>query len=406
MIPPGDVSGGQAQGDLSAQDDSFSRLLDEVARAVSLQEGAAGVHQVMRAFRRLGATSTRLVSREAGLPTPVVAAISNELRARGLVTRDRPSTLTPRGLELVGEEAPDLKADVTCSCCDGYGLVAGRLDDLAGQLASLIEQAPAVDLTLDQSHCTAQTKVRRILFMLRHGLLPARSMLLVGDDDLMALAIALASSQLSQPLVPHLAVTELAGDVLDFQRDHLAALGAKADLVQHDLRSPLPERLVGRFDLAMTDPPYTADGARLFLSRAVEALRPGPGQAIVFSFGAKGPGETLRVQRSVHDLGLSVQELHRDFNEYHGAGVLGGRSNLYLLATTEETEPVIAGAYAGPLYTADARGRDRVYLCVQCKSRHVVGPTARWRTIAELSDLGCPACGGHRLRPLQLAPHN
>lgn len=406
MIPPGDVSGGQAQGDLIARDDSFSRILDEVARAVSLQEGAAGVHQVMRAFLHLGAASTRLVSREAGLPTPVVAAISNELRARGLVTRDRPSTLTPHGLELVGEEPPGLKADVWCSCCDGYGLVAGRLDDLAAQLADLMEQAPAADLTLDQSLCTAQTKVRRILFMLRHGLLPARNMLLAGDDDLMALAIAMAGRRLGQPLVRHLAVTELACDVLDFQRDHLAALGAKVDLVQHDLRSPLPERLAGRFDLAMTDPPYTTDGARLFLSRAVEALRPGPGQAIVFSFGAKGPGETLRLQRSVHDLGLSVQELRRDFNEYHGAGVLGGRSNLYLLATTEETAPVIDGDYAGPMYTADARGRDRVYLCVQCKARHVVGPTAQWHTIAELSDLGCPACGGHRLRPLQLSPHN
>jgi predicted methyltransferase len=241
------------------------------------------------------------------------------------------------------------------------------------------------------------------MFMLSRGLLPTRNMLLLGDDDLMALAIALAGRELGQPLVRHLAVVELSGEVLGFLRDNLAALGTKADLLQHDLRSPLAGRLAGRFDLAMTDPPYTTDGARLFLSRAVEALRPGPGQAIMFSFGAKGPGETLRLQQSVLDLGLSVQEMHRDFNEYHGAGVLGGRSNLYLLASTDQTRPVIAGDYAGPMYTADARGRDRVYLCVQCKARHVVGPAARWHTIAELKDLGCPACGGHRLRPLQLA---
>jgi predicted methyltransferase len=49
------------------------------------------------------------------------------------------------------------------------------------------------------------------------------------------------------------------------------------------------------FDLVMTDPPYTPEGARLFLSRAVEGLRPGPGWSIAFSFGPK-PGSTDEFQ--------------------------------------------------------------------------------------------------------------
>lgn len=331
-----------------------------------------------------------------------MAAVSNEFRSRGLVTRERPSRLTTRGLALLGEDTVDLRAGVSCDCCHGYGLVPGPLVGLTGQLTELMGQAPAVDLTLDQSHCTAETKLRRVLFLLHLGLLPTRAMLCVGDDDLMAVTVAMAGAALGRPLVQRLAVVDISPEVLGFTRQQLDELGVTAELIEHDVRQPLTGRLAGSFDLAMTDPPYTVEGGRIFLSRAVEGLRPGPGSSVAFSFGPKGPADSLRLQGAIYELGLTVQALHRDFNDYHGAGVIGGRSHMYHLATTGQTRPTVTGSYDGPMYTADARQRDRVYLCLQCRARHLVGPGARWHTIAELKEAGCPECGGHRLRPLQL----
>jgi predicted methyltransferase len=381
----------------------LTRLLLEVARAVDLQEGEAGVEQVLRAIQQLDPASTRAVARQAGLPLPVAAAVSNELRRRGLVTRDRPSKLTVRGQSLLGASSPTANDDVICDCCHGSGLIVPkRLDGLVDQLTRLMSQAPPVDLTLDQSHATAETKVRRVLFMLRYGLLPRHSLLLVGDDDLMAIAVAAAGSALGQPLVQRLAVVDISSKLLKFTQDRLATFGVSAELVEHDLRKPLPQTLSSTFDLAMTDPPYTAEGARLFLSRAVEGLRAGPGRSIVFSFGPKGPEDTLQVQEAIARMGLTVQAMHRDFNEYHGAGVIAGRSHLYYLGTTERTAPIVTGRYSGPMYTADMRAADRTYLCLECDTRHVVGPGAEWHTIASLKEAGCPVCGGHRFRPLQL----
>ena len=48
-----------------------------------------------------------------------------------------------------------------------------------------------------------------------------------------------------------------------------------------------------------------------------------------------------------------IQRLTRDFNEYVGAGVLGGTSHLYHLAATGELTPAVTGDFAAPLYTAD-----------------------------------------------------
>ena len=54
----------------------------------------------------------------------------------------------------------------------------------------------------------------------------------------------------------------------------------------------------------------------------------------------------------IAEIGFVIQRLSRDFNEYVGAGVLGGTSHLYHLAATDELAPVVTGTFAAPLYTA------------------------------------------------------
>lgn len=388
--------------------DSPESLFDEVARAVGLQEGAAGVQQVLRAFRRVEVTSTRAISRFTGLPLPIVAAVNNELRNRDILTRDRPSRLTARAEALLAETLlADASAatdvDPTCDHCQGYGVaLPPLLDGLVAELDELITQAPAADLTLDQSHCTAETKLRRVLLLMRYGLLPTAGLLIVGDDDLMGLTVAMVGARLGRPLVRRLGVVDVDTDLLDFIEERLGALDTRAELVEQDLREPLDPRLVGGFELAMTDPPYTVEGAELFLSRAVAGLRPGPGRAVAFSFGPKGPDESLAVQEAITGLGLAVQAAHRGFNEYHGAGVIGGRSNLQYLVTTGRTAADPGQRHTGPLYTADKRGADRMYRCLDCGARRPVGPGAQWTTIGALKRAGCPDCGGHRFQPQQL----
>ncbi len=175
------------------------------------------------------------------------------------------------------------------------------------------------------------------------------------------------------------------------------------ELIEHDLRQPLPAGLLGAFDVACTDPPYTIAGAELFLSRAVSALAGGTGRHVFFSFGARRPEETLHIQRLIADLGLTVRSLVPGFNSYTGAGVLAGTSNLYHLRTTAQARPAITGEHAGPLYTADTRAAaTRPYRCAGCGSVHQVGPGARWSTVAQLKAAGCPRCQGSVLRPMAL----
>ncbi len=89
-------------------------------------------------------------------------------------------------------------------------------------------------------------------------------------------------------------------------------------------------------------------GARLFLARAVESLA-GPGSQIFFSFGSRRPGVQADAQRAIVEARLEIRSLTRDFNDYVGAGVIGGTSHLYhlMLPSAERPSP-------RSLYTHDA----------------------------------------------------
>jgi hypothetical protein len=81
---------------------------------------------------------------------------------------------------------------------------------------------------------------------------------------------------------------------------------------------------------------------------------------VFLSFGSRRPEAAVQLQQAIAEIGFVIQSLSRDFNEYVGAGVLGGTSHLYHLAATGELAPVVTGTFVGPLYTADQTSPSKV----------------------------------------------
>jgi N4-bis(aminopropyl)spermidine synthase len=379
-------------------------VVAEVAAAVGLAEGEAGVRDILAATASAEPAAVREISQLAELPVPIVAAVCNELRQRGVVDRTRPVRLTAEGRVAVTAGQPDL--DATCPACAGRGVV---IPDAVAPLLAELEQAadggPEAKPELDQTHCTVETKLRRVLRMHAAHALAGQRILLLGDDDLVSLAIvAFAAWTGHAEVIRRLAVVDTDPDVLGWIGKQAARSGVRVDLIEHDLRQPLPAGLAEGFDVVATDPPYTVAGAELFLSRAVAALAPEPGRHVFFSFGARRPEQTVAVQAGIAQLGLAVRSLTPNFNSYLGAGVLGGTSHLYHLRSTAAARPLITGVHDGALYTADSRAAVlRPYRCANCAAVHEVGPGGRWSRIAALQAEGCPECGGTVFRPMALS---
>jgi N4-bis(aminopropyl)spermidine synthase len=238
------------------------------------------------------------------------------------------------------------------------------------------------------------------------GALAGKRLLVLGDDDLTSLSVAVYAARAGRVAgIRGLTVVDVDTDLLEFISGQAAGLGVDVEVVEHDARAPLPAHLREAFDVVCTDPPYTVPGAELFLSRAVSALRPEAGAHIFFSFGARRPDETLRTQTLIAGMGLVVRTLVPNFNSYLGAGILAGTSHLYHLRSTGTASPAITDGYAGPLYTADTRAAvARPYLCAGCRAVHRVGPGEQWARIADLQAAGCPTCAGTTFRPQARQP--
>jgi predicted methyltransferase len=351
----------------------LDRTAGEVASAVDLREGKEGVWAVLSAVARLAPVPVRDISRATGLPVPVVAAVCGELRKHGLLDATRPARLSAAAAEL--PELRGLPPD------PDLAEVAARLTDIAAA-------APAVDLAIDQSHCTVETKLRRALYLLEETSLARSSLLLLGDDDLTSVAVSLVARQYG--LSARMTVLDVDERVVEFIGSH----APEADCRVHDLRDPLPDDLLASFGVVMTDPPYTVEGAALFLARAVSALR--DGGELLLCFGPKDHASSLELYRRAVAMGLYPRALIRNFSEYLGAGVLGGVSHLHHLVAASPDRPA-AQHVDGPIYTA-APARD--YECTRCGAVRRVGRGARFRSIAELKASGCgDGCSSTSFRP-------
>ncbi|MDH5792554.1 MAG: bis-aminopropyl spermidine synthase family protein [Candidatus Bathyarchaeota archaeon] len=377
-------------------------LVKTISERMSLKEGEEAVRRVLREVYRSGKIGTKDLARAARLPVPVTAAIRRELEKRGILARKGGATLTEQGEKYVKEHL-----GITTEGGIAHSAYSGRQaaipDEYAEVLKKLVDCStlrPEPLLRLDQAHATSETALRRALYMLEEGDLEGREVLFLGDDDLTSVAAGLLGAARG--------IT-----VIDIDRRLLGAIEEISNMeklgiecILHDLREPLEEGLVDRFDVVLIDPPYTLSGLKLFLSRAIDALRPRKTSSIYLAFPDKPPLEMLEAHRAINGMGLYVRELIPRFNVYEGAEILANTTFMAKLTVTEVASPAVTGVFRGALYTGEVRPTVRTYRC-RCGEEVRVGSGEVYATVEELKARGCPACGsrkGFRLRRRTVCP--
>ena len=325
-----------------------------MATDARLAEGAEGVRRILRTVFMAGQIPIRNVAQEAGLPVPVVAAVRGELEKRGILTRKGGVSLTGEGLSVV-------QSELGLSCRKrfarpGVPPIPVVLKDVCGRFADIAERRPEVDVKLDQSHATPETVLRRAVYLYEYDALEGRNLLVLGDDDLTSVAVGLLAQHL-EIVLGQVVVIECDGRLVDFLGVISEREGLPITVIARDLRDDIPSDLCGQMDVFFTDPPYTLPGLSLFVSRGASALAPEVGKQGFVSFGRRSPDETARAIGLLIEMGFAPVEIIPEFNDYVGAQVLGGVSQMIRLVSTGKPQPLVTGTYRGALYTADRKRR-------------------------------------------------
>ncbi|WP_018682310.1 bis-aminopropyl spermidine synthase family protein [Actinokineospora enzanensis] len=230
------------------------------------------------------------------------------------------------------------------STVDTYRALAASPPDISDGVLRPVFEAYLTDVptplrALDHVQADVDTMLRRARWLDETYHLPGARLLCVGDHDLTALAACTRRPELSATVV------DVDDRLLDYVDRVARARGLDIQCLHADFRVALPPAAVGCADLVFTDPPYTPEGIRLFLARAVESLRDPEGRVVVaYGYSPRTPALGWKVQQEILRLGLVFEAVLPNFNRYHGAQAVGSASDLYVLQQTARSSRLAESA--------------------------------------------------------------
>lgn len=202
----------------------------------------------------------------------------------------------------------------------------------------------------DQFTATQETVLKRASLLKHFGDIDNKKLLFLGDDDFTSISVARLGKAIE------IVVLDIDDRILDKIESISNKLSLNIKTIKHDLTKALPKEFINRFDVVFTDPPYTAEGIRLFLSRSITSLnRDNLSARIYLCYGNSDRAKErfLPIYRSIIDSGLMLRYVFDKFNRYFGAESIGSTSSMFVLDVTPKVKALIKGDYDNPIYTND-----------------------------------------------------
>lgn len=220
----------------------------------------------------------------------------------------------------------------------------GLAADLLATVAEYIQDVPPPLPALDHVQATAETVLRRAMWLDEQYDLGHNRLVLLGDHDLTSLAVRLIRPEAEITVVD---VDDRVLEYLDRHSDRSVAT------VHADLRVGLPPAVTGRADLVFSDPPYTPAGMALFAARGVECLADPPKGRLLLAYGysPRHPALGAQVQRELAGLGLVFESIVPGFHRYHGAQAIGSAADLYVCQPSGQPRRPRGGKGQPGIYT-------------------------------------------------------
>ena len=204
------------------------------------------------------------------------------------------------------------KEAVLCSRC-GIGVeLKGFFGEVLGRFRRLAENRPLPKSDYDQGFVRPEDTVARVAFMYERGDLEDQEIFILGDDDLLSIAIGLTG------MAKRVTVVEIDRRIVGFIREFCQNQGISNIVVkEYNALEELPTEEKGSYDVFVTDPVETHKGLKLFVGRCIEALK---GRGSAGYIGLTHREASLRkwreFERFLIEAGFVITDILRDFSTY------------------------------------------------------------------------------------------
>ena len=262
-------------------------------------------NQILRALKREPMDFWRLINRQ---DTHIVEflEILKELMNEKLITYQGGKFYLAKDVDLEPEK------DVKCSTCEVGVEIRDYFRDLFEEFLAVTKSRPLPTSKYDQGFIRPIDTIKRLAFMYQRGDIEGMDIFILGDDDLLSVAIGLTG------MAKSVTVVEIDERINRFIMDFCEKRGINNIYVKrYNVIDELPDEAKGKFDVFVTDPVETYTGLFLFVARCMEALK-GKGSAGYMGFTHLEASLTKwwKFQKFVVDANLVITDIIRDYTYY------------------------------------------------------------------------------------------
>ncbi len=310
----------------------LDKLAEEISQRTKIICDPRSILRVLDAARK--SDNIWMIATLAHEPLVLVAEIIRVLADRGILSISKDAiSLNSQAIRIL-EDYGYVEGDHRCECCGGRGVVIDRLpiDVINGYMKAVLRRPKPVQ-EYDQGFVTYDSALARVAIMDQYGDIRGRRILLIGDDDLLSIAIGLLGR------ARKITVIEIDRRLTDYISKLSNEYGLEIEVLTRDISEPLPDNMLNEYDTFHTDPPEPLEAIRLFVGRGIAALTKSRGAGYV---SLSLIDSSLYKWRDIQSILVSefkvvITDVIRDFNVYQNWGYLEKMKIWRLLPVKQKT---------------------------------------------------------------------
>ncbi len=219
---------------------------------------------------------------------------------------------TDRKFHLVKDVPVSPKKETICSTC-GCGIeIKGFFKEIYEEFLEITKDRPLPTSKFDQGFIRPIDTVKRAAFMYERGDIEGMDIFILGDDDLLSVAIGLTG------MAKSITVVEIDERINQFIKNFCEKKGiSNIHVKKYNVIEELPEEAKRRFDVFVTDPVETYTGLFLFIARCIEALKGKESAGYMgFTHLEASLNKWWKFQKFILESNLVITDILRDFTYY------------------------------------------------------------------------------------------
>jgi len=277
------------------------------------------------------------------------------LYEKGLISADKEGLyLTEKGKKQVDPKILEFESEI-CPRCLGKRIIFGeKFREILKEFKRIVKQRPRPTLDFFQGYMQEEDVIARVALMHHYGDLYKKDFILIGDDDLLSIALSLTQ------LPSRITVLDIDERLGDFIRNANEKYGFDIEFRRYNVAEPLPKDLIGNFDVFSSEPLETLTGLKAFVSRGISCLKENGVGYFGLTILEASHQKWLAIQRLLSRMNCVITDIIKGFSIYPmDYGTVNYEKFAYKLGIPVGKNPGI-NWYKSALYRFEVLGKPKL----------------------------------------------